>query len=77
MRLCFENIKYFLLRPTIKFIGQRDNIIRWILNCFTQETDKDLKLFVVLGTAYGFGKERSIKEANNQGKNQWGFKESK
>ena len=64
------------MRPTIKFIG-RDNIIRWVLNCLTQETNKDLKLFVVLGTAYGFGKERSIKEANNQGKNQWGFKESK
>lgn len=38
----------------------------------TQETNKDFKLFVVLVTAYGFGKERSIKEANNQGKNQWG-----
>lgn len=62
--------KVVLLRPTMKFMGWRDNIIRSVLNCLTQETNKDLKLFVVFGTAYGFGKEKSIKEANNQEKNQ-------
>lgn len=61
----------------MKFMGWRDNIIRWILNCLTQETNKDLKLFVVLGTAYGFGKERSIKEANNQERISGVVKESK
>lgn len=56
----------------MKFTGWRDNIIRWILNCFTQETNKDLKLFVVLGTACGFGKEIN-KRSKQRGKESVGL----
>lgn len=63
--------KDLLLRTNVKCIGWKNNNSRQISNCLTQETNKDPELFVVLGIDYGFGKERSIREANNQGKNQW------